>query len=32
VPHSFTNTGTTGLVFLVITTPADDEPLTKGGK
>ena len=32
VPHSFTNTGTAGLVFLVITTPADDEPLTKGGK
>ena len=31
VPHSFTNTGTAGLVFLVITTPADDEPLTKGG-
>ena len=32
VPHSFTNTGTTGLVFLVVTTPADDEPLPKGGK
>jgi quercetin dioxygenase-like cupin family protein len=32
VPHSFTNTGTAGLVFLVITTPADDEPLTRGGK
>jgi quercetin dioxygenase-like cupin family protein len=31
VRHSFTNTGTAGLVFLVITTPADDEPLTKGG-
>ena len=27
VPHSFTNTGLTGLVFLVVTTPADD-----GGK
>ncbi|MEY4363545.1 MAG: hypothetical protein RLZZ24_897 [Pseudomonadota bacterium] len=25
VRHSFTNTGTDGLVFLVITTPADDE-------
>ncbi|MBU3651266.1 MAG: cupin domain-containing protein [Limnohabitans sp.] len=25
VRHSFTNTGTTGLVFLVITTPMDDE-------
>ena len=25
VRHSFTNTGTAGLVFLVITTPADDE-------
>ena len=32
VPHSFTNTGTAGLVFLVITTPADDEPHPKGGK
>ncbi len=32
VPHSFTNTGTAGLVFLVVTTPADDEPTTKGGK
>ena len=32
VRHSFTNTGTTGLVFLVVTTPADDEPLPKGGK
>jgi len=32
VPHSFTNTGTAGLVFLVVTTPADDEPNTKGGK
>ena len=31
VPHSFTNTGTAGLVFLVVTTPADDEPLPKGG-
>ncbi|QKO23552.1 cupin domain-containing protein [Rhodoferax sp. BAB1] len=25
IRHSFTNTGTDGLVFLVITTPADDE-------
>jgi len=25
VRHSFTNTGTGGLVFLVITTPADDQ-------
>jgi quercetin dioxygenase-like cupin family protein len=32
VPHSFANTGTAGLVFLVVTTPADDEPETKGGK
>lgn len=32
VRHSFTNTGTSGLVFLVITTPADDEPNPKGGK
>jgi quercetin dioxygenase-like cupin family protein len=32
VRHSFTNTGTAGLVFLVVTTPADDEPTTKGGK
>jgi quercetin dioxygenase-like cupin family protein len=32
VRHSFTNTGLDGLVFLVMTTPADDEPLTKGGK
>ena len=32
VRHSFTNTGTAGLVFLVVTTPADDEPPTKGGK
>jgi quercetin dioxygenase-like cupin family protein len=31
VRHSFTNTGTAGLVFLVVTTPADDEPLNKGG-
>ena len=31
VAHSFTNTGTAGLVFLVVTTPADDEPLPKGG-
>jgi quercetin dioxygenase-like cupin family protein len=32
VRHSFTNTGTAGLVFLVVTTPADDEPKPKGGK
>jgi oxalate decarboxylase/phosphoglucose isomerase-like protein (cupin superfamily) len=32
VRHSFTNTGTAGLVFLVVTTPADDEPQAKGGK
>ena len=32
VRHSFTNTGTDGLVFLVVTTPADDEPHPKGGK
>ena len=31
VPHSFANTGTAGLVFLVVTTPEADEPLTKGG-
>lgn len=27
VRHSFTNTGVAGLVFLVVTTPADDEAL-----
>jgi quercetin dioxygenase-like cupin family protein len=27
VRHSFTNTGTNGLVFLVVTTPADDKAL-----
>ncbi len=27
VRHSFSNTGTNGLVFLVVTTPADDEAL-----
>lgn len=27
VRHSFTNTGTHGLVFLVVTTPADDQAL-----
>ena len=32
VRHSFTNTGTAGLVFLVVTTPADDEPKANGGK
>jgi quercetin dioxygenase-like cupin family protein len=32
VRHSFTNTGVNGLVFLVVTTPADDEPDPKGGK
>ena len=31
VRHSFTNTGLNGLVFLVVTTPADDEPKSKGG-
>jgi quercetin dioxygenase-like cupin family protein len=31
VHHSFTNTGLGGLVFLVVTTPADDEPDTKRG-
>ena len=25
VPHSFTNTGLAGLVFLVVTTPAEDK-------
>jgi quercetin dioxygenase-like cupin family protein len=25
VPHSFTNTGLSGLIFLVVTTPADDK-------
>ncbi len=32
VRHSFANTGLAGLVFLVVTTPADDEPDSKGGK
>ncbi|MSQ63361.1 MAG: cupin domain-containing protein [Betaproteobacteria bacterium] len=32
VRHSFANTGLAGLVFLVVTTPADDEPDPKGGK
>jgi len=32
VRHSFTNTGTAGLVFLVVPTPEDDEPHPKGGK
>ena len=27
VRHSFTNTGIAGLVFLVVTTPADDRPI-----
>jgi quercetin dioxygenase-like cupin family protein len=31
VRHSFTNTGLNGLVFLVVTTPADDEPNSTGG-
>jgi quercetin dioxygenase-like cupin family protein len=31
VRHSFTNTGLSGLVFLVVTTPADDEPQPKRG-
>ena len=30
VRHSFTNTGLAGLVFLVVTTPALDEPLSEG--
>ncbi|HUN70274.1 MAG TPA: cupin domain-containing protein [Burkholderiales bacterium] len=32
VRHSFANTGLDGLVFLVVTTPAADEPDPKGGK
>ena len=32
VRHSFTNAGLDGLVFLVVTTPAADEPDPKGGK
>ncbi len=32
VRHSFTNTGTDGLVFIVVTTPADDEPQPKRGR
>jgi mannose-6-phosphate isomerase-like protein (cupin superfamily) len=32
VRHKFTNTGIAGLVFLVVTTPAADEPLTRGGE
>jgi quercetin dioxygenase-like cupin family protein len=31
VRHSFTNTGLSGLVFLVVTTPADDDPQPKRG-
>ena len=31
VRHSFANTGLAGLVFLVVTTPADDEPTPKRG-
>ena len=31
VRHSFANTGLAGLVFLVMTTPADDEPITRRG-
>lgn len=31
VRHSFTNTGLAGVVFLVVTTPAGDEPKPKGG-
>jgi quercetin dioxygenase-like cupin family protein len=27
LPHSFTNTGLDGLVFLVVTTPAEDKPI-----
>lgn len=29
VRHSFTNTGTSGLVFLVVTSPESDEPKAK---
>jgi quercetin dioxygenase-like cupin family protein len=32
VRHSFTNTGTAGLVFLVVTTPEADEPPSKEGR
>jgi quercetin dioxygenase-like cupin family protein len=32
VRHSFTNTGTSGLVFLVVTSPASDEPKAKKGR
>ena len=32
VRHSFTNTGLAGLVFIVVTTPADEESDPKGGK
>jgi quercetin dioxygenase-like cupin family protein len=32
VRHSFTNSGLAGLVFLVVTTPADDEPAEQRGK
>jgi mannose-6-phosphate isomerase-like protein (cupin superfamily) len=28
VRHSFANTGLAGLVFLVVTSPAEDEPVT----
>ena len=31
VRHRFTNTGLSGLVFLVVTTPADDAPHPKSG-
>jgi len=32
VRHSFTNTGTSGLVFLVVTSPESDEPKAKKGR
>jgi quercetin dioxygenase-like cupin family protein len=32
VRHSFTNTGTSGLVFLVVTSPESDEPQAKKGR
>ena len=32
VRHSFTNTGTSGLVFLVMTSPESDEPKAKKGR
>ena len=32
VRHSFANTGISGLVFLVVTSPASDEPKAKKGR